>query len=197
MMTIKNAEFLTSFSDCGIYLSKGFVSPEICVVGRSNVGKSSFINMIAGSKVAITSSQPGRTRLINVFSLNKGEINLVDLPGYGFAKASKAERGKWGAMIEGYLTGSVNIKQVFGLVDIRHLPTDLDKLMLDYLYKLNLPFTLIATKADKLSKAERYRAVMNISSELGVGRDDIIPVSAMTREGKDAVLKRMELILNR
>ncbi len=194
-MKIKNAKFLTSFADSGTYLSAGYAIPEFCVVGRSNVGKSSFINMITGVKIALTSSQPGRTRLINVFAINDGEFNIVDLPGYGFARVTKSEKDKWGAMIEGYLQGSTNIRQVFALVDIRHEPTKLDLVMADYLYKSNLPFTVIATKGDKLSKAERSRNIMKISSVLGVGRDNIIPVSSVTREGKEDVLKRIDELL--
>lgn len=196
-MIIRNVEFLTSFSDSGAYLSKGYESPEICVVGRSNVGKSSFINTIVGAKVAYTSSQPGRTRLINVFGVNKGEFNIVDLPGYGYAKAPKSEQSKWQNMIEGYLTGSANLRQIFGLIDIRHEPTALDELMFDYMYKLGLPFTVVATKSDKISGAEKARNIMRISSVLGVGRDEIIPFSSVKRDGKDAVLKRIESILNR
>lgn len=195
-MKIKNIKYDKSFSDSRIYLSSVLSIPEICVVGRSNVGKSSFINFIAGTKIALTSAQPGRTRLINVFSVNDGLFNIIDLPGYGFAKAPKSERERWGAMIEGYLTNSKNLKQVFSLVDIRHEPTELDKKMLAYLYHFGLPFTVIATKADKISKAQRAKNVMNISAALGVGRDNIIVVSSETGEGLQAVTDRIEKILN-
>lgn len=195
-MKIKNIKYDKSFSDSRIYLSSDLSIPEICVVGRSNVGKSSFINFIAGTKIALTSAQPGRTRLINVFSVNDGLFNIIDLPGYGFAKAPKSERERWGAMIEGYLTNSKNLKQVFSLVDIRHDPTELDKNMLAYLYHFGLPFTVIATKADKISKAQRAKNVMNISTALGVGRDNIIVVSSETGEGLQAVTDRIEKILN-
>lgn len=195
-MKIKNIKYDKSFSDSRIYLSSELSIPEICVVGRSNVGKSSFINFIAGTKIALTSAQPGRTRLINVFSVNDGLFNIIDLPGYGFAKAPKSERERWGAMIEGYLTNSKNLKQIFSLVDIRHDPTELDKKMLAYLYHFGLPFTVIATKADKISKAQRTKNIMNISTALGVGRDDIIVVSSETGEGLQAVTDRIEKILN-
>lgn len=195
-MKIKNIKYDKSFSDSRIYLSSDLSIPEICVVGRSNVGKSSFINFIAGTKIALTSAQPGRTRLINVFSVNDGLFNIIDLPGYGFAKAPKSERERWGAMIEGYLTNSKNLKQVFSLVDIRHDPTELDKKMLAYLYHFGLPFTVIATKADKISKAQRAKNIMNISTALGVGRDNIIVVSSETGESLQAVTDRIEKILN-
>lgn len=192
---IKNADFIKSFADGNVYPAIPSTIPEICVVGRSNVGKSTFINMLVGKRIAQTSSQPGRTRLINVFGINDGQLNLIDLPGYGYAVAPKSQRDKWGAMIEGYLTKSNNLKQVFALVDIRHDPTELDKTMLMFLYHYGLPFTVIATKADKLSKVRQKQNIMRISTVLGVGRDDIIPVSGLAVSGREAVLDRIGQIL--
>lgn len=195
---LKKAEFVTSISDIRIYhaFSTGYDCPEICVVGRSNVGKSSFINMLAGNKkTAKVSSTPGRTRLINLFSFNDGDFMLVDLPGYGYAQASKAEQAKWSGFIEDYLCESNKLVHIFSLIDIRHEPTKKDIQMIDYMYKSGLAFTLIATKADKLSKAEAARSVQKIASVLGVGRDDIIPVSAITRLNVDKVAAKIGSVL--
>ena len=195
---LKKAEFVTSISDIKVYhaFSAGYECPEICVVGRSNVGKSSFINMLAAKKTAKVSSTPGRTRLINLFSFNDGDFMLVDLPGYGYAQASKAEQAKWSGVIEDYLRESGKLIHIFSLIDIRHEPTKLDIQMIDYMYKSGLAFTLIATKADKLSKAEIGRNVQKIASVLGVGRDDIIPVSAVTRMNTEKVAAKIGSVLS-
>lgn len=194
---LKKAEFITSIADINVYhsFSERYECPEICVVGRSNVGKSSFINMLAGSRMAKVSSTPGRTRLINLFSFNDGDFMLVDLPGYGYAKASRAEQAKWSAVIESYLHESGKLSHIFALVDIRHEPTKLDKQMADFMYKSGLPFSLIATKADKLSKAEVGRNVQRIATCLAVGRDNIIPVSAMSGLNADKVAAKIGAVL--
>ena len=130
-MTIKKACFVQSLSAFTAFKGQGL--PEIAMVGKSNVGKSSLINNLTrNSKLARTSSEPGKTRLVNLYLINEGFF-LVDLPGYGFAKAPKQERQKWAEMIEGYLRGSTNLKRVFQLVDIRHAPTEDDQLMVEYL----------------------------------------------------------------
>lgn len=196
-MKITNAKFVTSFADCGKYLefSAGSPLPEVCVVGRSNVGKSTFINMLASrTKLAKTSSTPGRTRLVNLFDFNDGEFRLVDLPGYGYAQAGKKTREDWGALIEGYLLRSNHLKHTFVLVDSRHEPTALDVAMTEYLYYYRMPFTVLATKCDKISKAERARSVQTIATKLKIGRDNIIPV-AINGEGRDAVCAKIEEIL--
>ena len=132
-MLIKNASFLTSVADGGKLPDFGV--PEIAFAGKSNVGKSSFINFLTNNgKLARTSGDPGRTRLLNYFSVNGGELVFVDLPGYGFAKVAKTEKAKWGAMIEGYLKNSPRLKNVFVLLDVRHEPTEDDKMLLDFLY---------------------------------------------------------------
>lgn len=196
-MKINNAKFIISYSDAGKYVSDsaGYRSPEICVVGRSNVGKSTFINMLSGKpKLAKTSSTPGRTRLVNLFDFNDGEFTLVDLPGYGYAKASKAEKSEWGALMEGYLQQSGLLIHTLVLVDSRHEPTDLDLTMVKYLYYYRMPFTVIATKCDKISKAERGRSVQRIATKLGIGRDDVI-MTAADGTGKDKVLEKIEKVL--
>ena len=175
---------------------KDFGAPEIAIAGKSNVGKSSFINfMVNQSKLAKTSSEPGRTRLLNYFEINNGEYYFVDLPGYGYAKAPKGEKDKWGALIENYLRTSENLINVFVLVDIRHEPTDDDKMLINYLYAYHIPFTVIATKADKLSRAQQQRAIGVISSALAIGRQDLIVTSAEKKTGKDAVLARIDVLL--
>lgn len=195
---IKTVEFIKSFAKIETYkeFSGQNPCPEICVVGRSNVGKSSFINMISGRKIAKISSTPGRTRLINIFSVNGGEYNLVDLPGYGYAKASKAIQREWGGLIEDYLLSSEQLLNVFSLIDSRHPPTALDKQMIAYLYHYGLPFTIIATKSDKLSKSEISRNIQTIASELKVGKDNIITTSAEKRTGKEAVYARISDIMS-
>lgn len=197
-MVIKNATFVTSFAKAEKYAEYAATAafPEICVAGRSNVGKSTFINTLASrNKLAKTSSTPGRTRLVNIFDFNDGLFRLVDLPGYGYALASKAERGEWGELIEGYLQQSPHLKHTLVLVDSRHAPQKTDEDMVNYLYYYRMPFTVIATKCDKLSKAEIARSVQTIATALKIGRDNIIPVS-QTGYGKDKVLSRLEEILN-
>ena len=156
--------------------------------GRMNSGKSSLINSLTRhSKLARTSSEPGKTRLINYYSIND-EVLLVDLPGYGFARAPKSEQEKWSQMIEGYLTGSQQLKHVFHLVDIRHAPTKEDQMMTEYLRHYDIPFTVIATKADKLSKAQRGRSIPVICRTLVVQPWEIITYSSEDGTGRDALL---------
>lgn len=198
-MLIKSAKFIKSYASSSSYVKELNAEnslSEICVVGRSNVGKSSFINAVTNvSSLARTSSTPGRTRLINVFDINNGEFALVDLPGYGFAKASKGERDAWDRLIGGYFENSVNLKHVFVLVDIRIPPTTLDKQMLGYLYHFGIPFSVIATKTDKLSKAQTFRARQIVATELKIGKDNIILFSSKTKQGKDEVLSRFTQVL--
>ena len=148
-MIIKEAVFLKSAADKSGFMT--FDKPVIAVCGKSNVGKSSFINMLARrNKLAKTSAAPGRTRLVNYFDF--GEFVLADLPGYGFAKVSKEEKAKWGKLMETFFADRENIAHVFSLLDIRHRPTEDDRTMISFLNDTRLPCTFIATKADKLSK---------------------------------------------
>lgn len=197
-MKITNAEFITSIAALPKYkeASSRYSCPEICVVGRSNVGKSTFINCVTGrKKLAKASVTPGRTRLMNLFDLNRGTLVLADLPGYGYAAAPKTERKGWAQLIEGYLGSSEKLKRVFALVDLRHEPTVLDKQMLKYLYAYNIPFTVVATKADKLSKSQISAAVQTVSTALTVGRDDIIVFSGLNGTGKEAVEAVLDSVL--
>lgn len=192
---IKQAKFLISVADADKI--PDYCAPEIAIAGKSNVGKSSFINFMTNqNKLAKTSSEPGRTRLINFFEINKGEYYFVDLPGYGYAKVNKEEKQKWGGLIESYLQGSPNLINVFMLVDVRHEPSEDDKIMVKYLYATGTPFTIIATKADKLSRAQQTKARQVIANAFGVGAGDIILTSATAKTGKDEVLKRIDSLLS-
>ncbi len=191
---IKQAKFVTSVA-AGSRLPD-FGAPEIAIAGKSNVGKSSFINFLVNqNKLARTSSEPGRTRLVNFFEINDGEFFLVDLPGYGYARVDRAQKQKWGGLIEGYMQNSRNLVNVFVLVDSRHEPTEDDKLLVHYLYSYSIPFTIIATKADKLSRAQQQKSKETIANAFGVGREDIILTSAKSRLGKEDVLRRIDMLI--
>ena len=193
-MKITLAEFITSIGDITKY--KDYSMPEITFVGRSNVGKSSLINALTNyKKLAKTSSLAGRTRLVNLFLINKKFI-LVDLPGYGYAKAGKEAQQEWQGLIEGYLQKSKQLKMVFVLVDIRIKPTEQDKQMINYLYYYNMPFKVVATKADKIGKSQIKPYLANIANELGLGIADIFAVSAQTKYGLDEVLSYMDNVLD-
>ena len=191
MILIKDAKFVVSAAD-----KKGFLKPDkpmIAVCGKSNVGKSSFINMLANkNKLARTSGDPGRTRLVNYFDF--GEFLLADLPGYGFARVSKAEKDKWGKMLDDFFAEKQNIAHVFALADIRHEPTRDDLTMIDYLYYERIPFTVVATKSDKLAKTRVKDAVRRIAAALKTGEGNVLPLSAVTKKGKDEVLSLIEKI---
>ena len=192
-MIIKKAKFLLSQSKFGGFPQQGM--PEIAMAGKSNVGKSSLINSLTRhSKLARTSSEPGKTRLINYYLINE-DFLLVDLPGYGFARAPKSEQEKWSQMIEGYLTGSQQLKHVFHLVDIRHAPTKEDQMMAEYLRHYDIPFTVIATKADKLSKAQRSRSIPVICRTLAVQPWEIMTYSSEDLTERDALLDKIDEIL--
>ena len=191
-MKIKNATFITSVAQKGNFYNTN--KPLVCVVGKSNVGKSSIINMLAGQKkLARTSVTPGRTRLVNYFDF--GEFVLADLPGYGFAKVSKEEKLKWADLMENFLA-TQKIKLVISLVDIRHEPTDEDKMMINYLYHYAIPFSIVATKADKLSKSKIKPSLGVIASNLRVGIGDLTASSAETGLGKGEILALIEKAIN-
>lgn len=192
MLKITKAEFITSAATKEQFIKSE--KPIIAVCGKSNVGKSSFINMLAGrKKLAKVSKEPGRTRLVNYFDF--GEFVLADLPGYGFARVSKEEKAKWGRLLDTFFAER-NAAHVFALCDIRHDPTADDKQMIEYLYYNITPFTVIATKADKVSKAVAARSVQNIAATYKCGAGNIITTSSETRQGLDSVLQRIEQILS-
>lgn len=191
---IINAEFITSVGN--VDQLKNYPI-EIAVAGKSNVGKSTFINFICNKKnLAKTSKEPGRTRLINYFDINQNKFMLVDLPGYGYAKVSNAEKMKWGALIENYFQNSKGLKNVFLLIDIRHDPTKDDMQMIEYLYYYKIPFTLIATKSDKLSRSAIMKRRKEIADFIGVGIDNIYVISSLKREGAQEIYNRIEQIIN-
>lgn len=171
--------------------------PEFMVIGRSNVGKSSFINMITNNKKAARiSGAPGKTRTINFFLLNE-EFYLVDVPGYGYAKVSKKDRKKFGLMVEEYLEKRPNLKRVYLLLDLRHKPSEDDLLMYKYLKYYKLPVTLVTTKADKISKNKIEKAKKVILDTLDLEKgDNFIVLSNVTKEGKNEVLKEFEDLID-
>ena len=194
--SIKKAAFSTSVGAGQAYPERR--ACEIAVVGKSNVGKSSLINRLCGnSKLARTSATPGKTRLINFFDLTWNDasvFSLVDLPGYGYAKASKEEQKSWGNLIEAYLA-SGRVRHLFLLLDIRHPPTALDRQMYAYILYYGIPFTLIATKSDKLPRTKRTQAAAACAKDLGAPGAVILPFSAETGEGKEALLERIGSVL--
>ena len=192
-LVIKNATFITSAAK-----QEQFIQPDkpmIAVCGKSNVGKSSFINMLANQKkLAKTSSEPGRTRLVNYF--NFGEFILADLPGYGFARVSKTEKEKWGKMLDAFFKDKDNATHVLALVDCRHSPTEDDKQMLQFLHYHTIPFTVILTKADKLSKMKLKEQIRKIASELYLGVENVIATSSDSGYGKAEVLAKLRQVLD-
>ena len=167
--------------------------PEVAFAGKSNVGKSSLINSLMNRKsYARTSSQPGKTQTINVYNINDC-MYLVDLPGYGYANASPAVKAKWGKMIEKYLRKSANLKQVFLLVDIRHDPSENDKMMYDWIVDNGFRPVIIATKLDKLKRSQVAKHVKAVRMGLGLREDDIlIPFSSETKQGLDELWETVE-----
>ena len=189
-MLVKSPNFVISMSSSGDYPGRGL--PEVAIVGKSNVGKSSLINRLTGrGNLAKVSGTPGKTRLINIFDINH-EFMLVDLPGYGFAKVSQDEKTRWGGMIEGYLSGDNHLKLVLALADLRHAPTADDVIMSNYLRHYGIPFIVVATKADKLSKAARGRNIPVICRTLGVQPWQVVPVSSVDGTGCEALLSVIE-----
>ncbi len=169
--------------------------PQLAVVGKSNVGKSSLINALCNrNKLCKTSSTPGKTRLINVFLINDS-FHLVDLPGFGFAKVNKAEKQRWGDMMDAYFQQSTLLKHVLQLVDIRHDPTEDDVLMNRYLRQSGIPFTVVATKADKISRGARSKQLAPICRALLTQPWELIPFSAVTNAGREELLEKIEAAL--
>lgn len=190
-MKITSAEFIISAMRISQYPTDNL--PEFMLVGRSNVGKSSFINTITGNKkMARVSNTPGKTRNLNFYLLNKS-FYLVDVPGYGYAQVSKKEQKKFGLMIEEYLEKRPNLVRTYMLVDLRHKPSEDDILMYKYLKYYKLPVTIVATKLDKISKTKREKAKNLVLKTLELEQGDtFIVLSNITKEGKDKILKEIE-----
>ena len=182
-MKIGNVEFVTSAVRKSQYPDDN--KPEFLMIGRSNVGKSSFINTLVHRKnIARTSSIPGKTQTLNFFLVNDN-FYLVDVPGYGFAKVSKNLKQKFGMIIEDYIQSRDNLKMVFMLIDFRHKPTSDDVLMYDYLKYYNKNVTIIATKSDKVSKNSYSKNIKVIRETLNMDDDDkIILFSSVNKDGK-------------
>jgi GTP-binding protein len=192
-MEVKQTEFIKSAVKPKDYPPPDF--PEVAFVGRSNVGKSSLINVLANRKALVrTSSTPGRTQLINFFLINNA-LNLVDLPGYGFAKAPPDVRKQWGPMIETYLANRDNLKAVVLILDIRRVPSDGDLQMLRWLETYNIPPIIVLTKCDKLSKVERARQTGVIAAAIERDRGMLLPFSALSRDGRDGIWNEIVRLL--
>ena len=169
--------------------------PEICFSGRSNVGKSTLINKVLGRKsIARVSTKPGKTVTINYFGLEN--IYLVDLPGYGYAKVSASEKDRWSELMNGYFESDRNIRMVFQLIDMRHLPTKFDIQMLEYLTANGFDFTVVLTKSDKLNKSEYKKSLEQITAEVRKINENvnIIPFSSMNSEGVEDIRGVIEKI---
>lgn len=170
--------------------------PEIALAGRSNVGKSSFINRMIGRKNLVrTSSKPGKTRTLNFYKINES-FYFVDVPGYGYAKVSKQERMKWAQMMEEYFTARKDLRIVVQIIDVRHSPTEDDLQMYDYLKYYDIPALIIGTKFDKLKKNEQKRNIEMIKTKLNIDpHDPFIPFSAVTGEGRIEAWKVLKKFL--
>ena len=192
-LVIKNATFITSAAKKEQFITPN--KPMIAVCGKSNVGKSSFINMLANrKKLAKTSSEPGRTRLVNYFDF--GEFVLADLPGYGFARVSKGEKEKWAKTLNAFFADKEKISHVFMLVDSRHDPTEDDVQMIEFLHYHMLPFTIILTKADKLSKMKLKEHIRAIAADLYLTPNNMLATSSETGYGKTDVLNKLREIID-
>lgn len=193
-MKVQTAELIISAVKPEQYPS-GF-QPEIALSGRSNVGKSSFINkMINRKSLARTSSKPGKTQTLNFYLLND-QMYFVDVPGYGFAKVSKKERDAWGRMIETYLTEREQLKAVILLIDVRHAPTKDDQMMYEWLTHFGIPVVVVATKADKIPKGKHQKHVKTIRETLKMEKGShVLLFSAETSFGKEKVWSMIESLI--
>jgi len=192
-LIIKSAEFVTSAVKPSQYPLS--VLPEIAFSGRSNVGKSSLINILLNRKRLVkTSSTPGRTQLINFFNINEA-FYFVDLPGYGYAKVPASVKKKWGPMIETYLTTRETLKGVVLIMDIRRMPGSEELNFIDWLNHYYISTILVLTKSDKLSKTRQKKQQLEIANALSVNKDNLVLFSAKSRQGKDEVWDAVEKLL--
>ena len=193
-MIIKNASLDTV---CGVtsYLPKNTM-PEIALSGKSNVGKSSLINSLMNRKsLARTSAQPGKTQTINYYNVNS-QIYLVDLPGYGYTKIAKEVKDKWGKLVERYLYSSEALQVVFLLVDIRHAPSENDKMMYRWIVSNGYDPVVIATKLDKLKRSQIQKHVKQVREGLMLPKETrLIPFSATTKQGREEIWEIMEAVI--
>ena len=192
-MIVKTSDFVTSIANTKD-LGK-LDLPQFAFVGKSNVGKSSLINALCNRKyLAKVSSTPGRTKLINVFKINR-QFFLIDLPGYGFAQTAKSEQNKWQDLIGAYLLNSEGLRRVFVLIDARREIDDKDRLMFDFLYSSNIPFNIVVTKCDKLSRSSLNMQIIKIANDIGVGTKDIIVSSSKDKKGIAQILEIIENLI--
>jgi GTP-binding protein len=171
--------------------------PQVAFSGRSNVGKSSLINVLlkrTRTKIARVSATPGKTQALNFYRVND-TFFLVDLPGYGFARVPEAMRDAWSRLIEGYLSESKELRGVVHLVDARHKPTKHDKQMVSYLSELGVPSLIVMNKIDKLKRSERAGAFKRAMEELGVEEGQLLPFSSKTGEGREELLGALEALI--
>lgn len=194
MIKIKKSELETVAVKPSQYPPVGL--PEIAFAGRSNVGKSSLLNLLTGRKnLARVSGSPGKTRTINFYKVND-EFRIVDLPGYGYAKISKSVSENWGEMMEAYLSNREGLKKVIQLVDVRHAPSAQDTQMYEYLKYYGLDGIVVATKADKVSRNELQKCISVIRKTLDLTPEDkVIPISSLKRTGQDVLLGEIEKLL--
>lgn len=193
-MTIETVELKTIATRTGQYPNEGL--SEFLLVGRSNVGKSSFINTIINRKnYARTSATPGKTQTLNFYLVNNN-FYLIDVPGYGYAKTSKSNIKKFGLMIEEYIKTRDSLKCVFLLIDFRHKPTEDDLLMLNYLNYFNIPVIVVATKYDKVNKNARSKQEKKIKEMVKIkDTDGIVYFSSISKKGKEEIYKYLEQFL--
>ncbi|MBL1229251.1 YihA family ribosome biogenesis GTP-binding protein [Enterococcus sp. BWB1-3] len=193
-MNVHNAEIVISAVSPAQYPDTQL--PEIALAGRSNVGKSSFINTLINRKnLARTSGKPGKTQTLN-FYLIEDALHFVDVPGYGYAKVSKTERAKWGKMIETYMTQREQLKAVVSLVDLRHAPSQEDVQMYEFLKYYDIPVIIVATKADKIPRSKWNKHESMVKKTLNFDpSDDFILFSSETKQGKQEAWKAIEQYL--
>ncbi|MGP4071368.1 ribosome biogenesis GTP-binding protein YihA/YsxC [Piscibacillus sp. B03] len=189
-MKVTQAEIVISAVSKKQYPNEGL--PEVALAGRSNVGKSSFINkMIQRKSLARTSSKPGKTQTLNFYKINEAFF-FVDVPGYGYAKVSKKEREAWGRMMEEYFQERETLEGTVLLIDMRHPPTEDDIIMYDFLKHFDIPVLIVATKLDKVKKAKRDQHIKVIKEALDIEpEDNLVAFSAETGEGKDQAWKHL------
>ncbi|ACN14191.1 EngB [Desulforapulum autotrophicum HRM2] len=193
-MIIKDVEFIKSATKPSEYTEPLFL--EVAFAGRSNVGKSSLINTLINRKSLVkTSSKPGCTQLINFFLLN-GNLSLVDLPGYGYAKVSKKIRAQWGPMIERYLTVRETLRAIVLLIDMRREPQREELDLINWFTAHAIPYRIVLTKADKLSKTKQQKNISAIAKGLGMEQDRLIAFSSKTRLGRDRLWQELDTMLN-